>query len=49
VKRRRGVADVPELDACLAEVLTGHRLFFVRTLNEVIRALEVEDFDLVSA
>lgn len=41
------VADVPELDARLIQLFGGQRLFFVRTLDEAIRALERDDFDLL--
>lgn len=41
------VADVPQLDARLARVLAGERLYFVRTVDEAIRALHDEDFDLL--
>jgi CheY-like chemotaxis protein len=41
------VADVPELDARLVQLLAGRQLYFVRTLDEAIRALEHEDFDLL--
>lgn len=41
------VADVPELDARLVGLLRGQRLFFVRTLDEAVRALEHDDFDLL--
>jgi PleD family two-component response regulator len=41
------VADVPQLDARLVQVLAGERLYFVRTVDEAIRALHDEDFDLL--
>jgi CheY-like chemotaxis protein len=41
------VADVPELDARLAEVLAGQDLHFVRTVDEAMRALAQQDFDLL--
>jgi PleD family two-component response regulator len=41
------VADVPELDARLAEVLAGQHLHFVRTVDEAMRALAQEDFDVL--
>lgn len=41
------IADVPELDARLIELLAGHLLYFVRTVDEAMRALEREDFDLL--
>jgi CheY-like chemotaxis protein len=41
------VADVPELDARLVQLLPGHHLYFVRTLEEAQRALRRDDFDLL--
>ena len=41
------VADVPELDSRLKQVLAGERVSFVRTVNEAIAALKREDFDLL--
>ena len=41
------VADVPELDARLVSTLSGHELFFVRSLDEAVRALEHDAFDLL--
>jgi CheY-like chemotaxis protein len=41
------VADVPELDARLVGALSGQELYFVRSLDEAVRALEHEDFDLL--
>jgi hypothetical protein len=41
------VADVPELDARLAEVLAGSELRFVRTVEEAMRALGQEEFGLL--
>jgi CheY-like chemotaxis protein len=47
VNKKILVADVPELDARLVQLLGGHRVFFVRTLDEGLRSLEHEDFDLL--
>jgi CheY-like chemotaxis protein len=47
VNKKILVADVPELDARLVSLLSDHKLFFVRTLDEAIRALEHEEFDLL--
>jgi hypothetical protein len=47
MNKRILVADVPELDARLAEVLGGSELCFVRTVDEALRALAQEDFDLL--
>jgi len=41
------VADVPELDARLVQLLPAHHLYFVRTLEEAQRALERDEFDLI--
>jgi CheY-like chemotaxis protein len=41
------VADVPELDARLALALAGRELRFVRTVDEAMRALAQESFDLL--
>jgi PleD family two-component response regulator len=41
------VADVPELDARLVAQLPEERLYFVRTLDEALRALQHDDFDLL--
>lgn len=41
------MADVPELDARLLELLSAHRLYFVRALDEATRALEHDDFQLL--
>jgi CheY-like chemotaxis protein len=41
------VADVPELDARLVQLLPGRRPHFVRTLDEALRALEHDSFDLL--
>lgn len=41
------VADVPELDPLLSRVLAGAQLVFVRTVEEAIRGLAREDFDLL--
>jgi PleD family two-component response regulator len=47
MNRKILVADVPQLDARLVQVLAGERLYFVRTVDEAIRALHDEDFDLL--
>jgi PleD family two-component response regulator len=47
VSKKILVADVPELDGRLIELLTGHQLYFVRTLDEAMRALDHEDFGLL--
>ena len=41
------VADVPELDSRLISLLPGDELYFVRTLDEAVQALEREDFRLL--
>lgn len=41
------VADVADLDAWLARALAAHRLRFVRTVEEALRALGGERFDLL--
>jgi CheY-like chemotaxis protein len=47
MKKKILVADVPELDDRLIELLAGRELQFVRTLDESVRALEHQDFDLL--
>ena len=47
VNKKILVADVPELDARLIQLFGGERLFFVRALDEAIRTLERDDFDLL--
>jgi len=47
MRKRILVADVPELDARLAAVLAGRELHFVRTVDEAMRALAQEAFDLL--
>ena len=47
MNKRILVADVPELDARLAVVLAEHELCFVRTVDEAMRALAQEAFDLL--
>jgi DNA-binding NtrC family response regulator len=46
-KKKILVADVPELDARLAEVLGGRELHFVRTVDQAMRALAQQDFELL--
>ena len=47
VNKKILAADVPELDARLVNLLPGDELYFVRTVDEAIRALERDDFDLL--
>jgi hypothetical protein len=47
MNRKILAADVPELDARLLQVLAGESLYFVRTVDEAMRALAREDFDLL--
>lgn len=47
MNRKILVADVPELDALLAEALAGERLHFVRTMAQALRALANEPFELL--
>jgi len=47
VSKKILVADVPELDGRLIELLTGHQLYFVRTVDEAMRTLEHDDFHLL--
>jgi hypothetical protein len=41
------VADRPESDRRISEILAGHELVFVRTMAEARRALEADKFELV--
>ena len=41
------VADTPESDRRLNEILVGHEVSFVRTLGEAQRVLGQEHFDLI--
>jgi CheY-like chemotaxis protein len=41
------VADIPESDRRLSEVLNGHALAFARTLSEAQRLLTQAEFDLI--
>jgi CheY-like chemotaxis protein len=41
------VADIPESDRRLSEVLNGHELAFARTLSEAQRLLAQVGFDLI--
>ncbi len=41
------VADVPELDSRLISLLPGEELYFVRSLDEAVRALERADLRLL--
>ena len=47
MRKRILVADIPESDRRLTEVLNGHELAFARTLSEAQRALAQGGFDLV--
>ena len=47
MRKRVLVADIPESDRRLTEVLHGHELAFARTLGEAARILEQRDFDLI--
>ena len=47
MRKRILVADTPESDRRLTEVLDGHELVFARTLSEAQRLLAQETFDLV--
>jgi CheY-like chemotaxis protein len=41
------VAAVPDLDARMVQLFSGHKLYFARTVDEGLRALERENFDLL--
>ena len=41
------MAAVPDLDARMVQLFSGHQLYFARTLDEGLRALEREAFDLL--
>ena len=41
------VADRPESDRRICEILAGHDVTFVRTLGEAQRSLDAQPFDLV--
>ena len=47
MRRRILVADTPEGDRRLSEILAGHEVVFARTMGEAQRLLEQQDFDLV--
>jgi len=47
MRKRILVADTPESDRRMTEVLNGHELVFARTLSEAQRRLEQQAFDLV--
>jgi CheY-like chemotaxis protein len=47
MRKRILVADTPESDRRLSEVLKGHELAFARTLSEAQRALAQGKFDLI--
>ena len=47
MRKRILVADTPESDRRLTEVLNGHELAFARTLSEAQRALAQGGFDLI--
>ena len=47
VNRKILIADVPELDSRLVGLFPGDELYFVRAVDEALRALERDDFDLL--
>ena len=47
MRKRILVADTPESDRRLTEVLNGHELAFARTLSEAQRQLAQAGFDLI--
>lgn len=47
MRKRILVADTPESDRRLTEVLNGHELAFARTLSEAQRLLAQAGFDLI--
>ena len=47
MRKRILVADTPESDRRMTEVLNGHELAFARTLSAAQRLLEQQAFDLV--
>ena len=47
MRKRILVADIPESDRRLSEVLDGHELAFARTLGEAQRLLASATFDLI--
>ena len=47
MRKRILVADTPESDRRMTEVLNGHELVCARTLSEAQRLLEQQAFDLV--
>lgn len=48
MRKRILVADIPESDRRLTEILHGHELVFARTLAEAQRILAQRDFDLIA-
>jgi DNA-binding response OmpR family regulator len=47
MRKRILVADIPDSDRRLTEVLSGHELAFARTLGEAQRLLAQAGFDLI--
>ncbi len=47
MSKRILIADPPESDRRLADILEGHELVFVRSLGEALRTLRERRFDLV--
>lgn len=47
MRKRILVADTPESDRRLTEVLSGHELAFARTLGDAQRVLAQDKFDLI--